>query len=131
MKKFIILIVAIWAFGLILLPRLAETEMTELTEEQMTAPMLKHNNFSLWAVFGSKRDTVTESKIENEDLLFGDEEEVRLDTHIKVQEILGLEIDKTERITHSWEGVYPGDAIHEIEDMRRAVFNRELDISNH
>jgi hypothetical protein len=74
MKKFIILMLSILAFGLILLPQSAEAEMSALTEDQMEGYLLNTWNFPLTL----KVDIDLES--ESDDLL-PDAEELKLRTH--------------------------------------------------
>ena len=74
MKKFIILMLSIWAFGFILLPQSAEAEMDSLTDEEMEEARVNNSNLPLTL----KIDIELES--ESDDSLM-DTEKFKLRTH--------------------------------------------------
>ena len=74
MKKFIILMLSIWAFGFILLPQSAEAEMDSLTDEEMEEARVNNWNLPLTL----KIDIDLES--ESDDSLM-DTEKFKLRTH--------------------------------------------------
>jgi len=74
MKKFIILMLSIWAFGFILLPQSAEAEMDSLTDEEMEEARVNNSNLPLTLKVGIDLES------ESDDLLT-DAEELKLKTH--------------------------------------------------
>jgi hypothetical protein len=123
MNKFIIILMAaIWAFGLILLPQSAETEMSALTDEEMEEARVNIWNLSLTL-------TVHVDLESERDDLFDDMEETKLDTHL--QESSSPDSKEIEHISHRWERVTPSGRTFGFDNADLTILTRELDIHKH
>lgn len=85
MKESGILLLLIWAFGLILLPQTGHAEMDALTEDEMQTPMFDDCDFSQVVNPGSEKDIVTENNWDDYDY----SEKIRMENEIRFGSTLG------------------------------------------